>query len=725
MSNVKASTGQVGQTTVVKQQDEEFFVFYLEQDSILTFDKHIQKEIINEINYINDLFDRKKRALEEYAKAKEDLFVCEYKSIVELIDNFVHHTKNNLLELKRKAYLKVQKEFQDVMGFFQDQEVSDTSASIKMSSAGIKEILIVAKYKEDAHGVVRPGFLEKFKSKFKLSLDGDAEQGGKSFIKDGKIDWKKLQSQVASKKGISLKIKGQVPWFDQWIKKISINKVYSKIESSYNKDLGEYASVSFSSEAQFLRAGVNCGGWTYEIDPLKAKLSTKLDASIDFTIAEGKSCVSFITPRNGQQVDYKDIHFGTFRFVFTLTGDAGIGVAASAGLSLDVDLSSDDSAKITGNPGSPDTLLSGEPGAKVDVSKGRGAETAASASFFIGGSIEGNVAGALEWQCPETDDGKALEFKALATAKLGIAASFGIGAEASFGVDFHNGKFVVYCKAALCWGPGSKGSLGFEVDAAQVIHFIKWTYHQVVNSNYKMDLVVISAAALFGVNYMLLACIGIGLKNFAENLYGPIDTWFTKINKEWGDENTRIELMLRLTDNPDITQYMLPEAKGQILWTLMQSEWWASFMIENSFGELKDIRPGSTPRKRALILVFTWVQSKAEFRSIMTHIKPSLESSTIPWEDGYSMLKYFLDINEFNGIFSIFSSDYDGNLEKFYQQLRETTPLGYPPQRNGMEEYLTHNDISPYFKYVYPEKEDDYVYRLMVANNTHQNKNIV
>ncbi len=40
----------------------------------------------------------------------------------------------------------------------------------------------------------------------------------------------------------------------------------------------------------------------------------------------------------------------------------------------------------------------------------------------------------------------------------------GAGGSGVFYITYIQGRFRIYCKAALCWGVGAKGEVGFEVD---------------------------------------------------------------------------------------------------------------------------------------------------------------------------------------------------------------------------------------------------------------------
>jgi len=100
-----------------------------------------------------------------------------------------------------------------------------------------------------------------------------------------------------------------------------------------------------------------------------------------------------------------------------------------------------------------------------------------------------------------------------------------------------------------------------------------------------------------------------------------------------------------------------------------------------------------TERKRAIINIFAWVQSREEYRNVMQRIKPEISGDVITVEEGESELLKFLGRGEKTWL----SSDYPGNLQRFYRQLKPTASKGTPMVRNDMEDYLTQYDVEPRF----------------------------
>ena len=57
--------------------------------------------------------------------------------------------------------------------------------------------------------------------------------------------------------------------------------------------------------------------------------------------------------------------------------------------------------------------------------------------------------------------------------------------EVGFYITYIQGRFRIYCKAALCWGVGAKGEVGFEVDGSSFAAFMKSFMFMLRNVDYQ------------------------------------------------------------------------------------------------------------------------------------------------------------------------------------------------------------------------------------------------
>ena len=61
----------------------------------------------------------------------------------------------------------------------------------------------------------------------------------------------------------------------------------------------------------------------------------------------------------------------------------------------------------------------------------------------------------------------------------------GAGGSGVFYITYIQGRFRIYCKAALCWGVGAKGEVGFEVDGSSFAAFMKSFMFMLRNVDYQ------------------------------------------------------------------------------------------------------------------------------------------------------------------------------------------------------------------------------------------------
>ena len=146
----------------------------------------------------------------------------------------------------------------------------------------------------------------------------------------------------------------------------------------------------------------------------------------------------------------------------------------------------------------------------------------------------------------------------------------------------------------------------------------------------------------------------------------------------------------------------------------------------NNTDSLRDWRLGSNPRKRAIISIFTWGQSKEEFREVMRHIKENIDSPSISWSEGFNQVSRFLGKLEWLPAFTApyIGSDYKGNLKRFYERLHDKHPVGYPVIRNDMEEYLARSELSPSYMYPVLDSRGEFREHMLAQAQAHHNENI-
>lgn len=712
--DASAFTSQSDKISDVVTNNKEFFIIVLEDDSLLTpKDDCSYEKIMNEEAFVFHLFEKRSFCISEYEKAKETYATMLHENKINNESPYLLDSAARYLDAKRQDLYEIDNELKKEISM---QTPASSVSKIATSGNNLKEIILACKDGGTKKTLVRSQVMRNHMRTYKLRTKEDLGKGGKSFIKNNKVDWDELKSQYKLSNA-SVKLKSDMPWVGDWIKNCNKDVVMVKYAAQCNNEidvLGISSGFDFSAEAQFFRAATSLA-WTYENDLRKGKFNTRIDGGVSCTLVEAKSAASFVSPRDGIMLRCGDIYLGIIRISIIVSGSAGAGAAIAGSLFVDIDASG---GKISELPSTVRSIRSTEPGQVKDLSKLPGGKAGLSGSAFLGVSVDASIAGALEWKSPEVIDGKENAFKALATIKPGLSATAGIGAELEYYFDFTDGVFRIFCKAALCIGIGAKGNIGFEVNANQIGNFIICAYHQICSSKgFVYSKRALSAITLLTIN---------GLIDNINDIYDMTSLWYENALQAWEDENNRIKIMKNIIKDPDILKYTVPSAKGLLVHFLMNSSWWANYYYSNNFDEWKDLRKGSTPRKRAIILIFTWVQSKEEFREVMSNVKENALIPDISWEEGFEKVKAFLDEGEwFDFAAPYISSDYDNNLSKFYEHLHEQHPVGYPVIRNDMKEYLARNEISPTFSYPLLHENDFKIKMLAQAKELNDNNNIV
>jgi hypothetical protein len=481
-----------------------------------------------------------------------------------------------------------------------------------------------------------------------------------SFIKDGKIDLPALKEQISTL-AVNLKIwdasKQGFLWpnLQAWAEAI-------------NRTASPDKPFQAGWKVHLLRYFAGCG-LAGQWEPKAGKLVGKFNGKAEFMLAYGELTSGTFLP-NAEGLAWsligpksqKEYVIGCLRFAgeFKLAGAAGASLAGE--LSLGVDYSgllpkargrrrpknaSADQKKVL-----LDTL---------DVGGDLGGEA------FAGVKAGVDLSGALQFRNPEKNS----EFQDLAKIGPKVEGQFGAGAAAHFMVHFEKGKFRMRAKLGLCWGLGAKGELSLEVDAGQIINFLEWLFHALMNVNFEY-LEIISTEAFeraTQLQVMLANEIAQGVKKI-EEIYR--DT-YNNLEKNWQDfadqlerENRRVALMNHVLKNPPELRFCTPEAHGVLLYELTRYGKLTYMDFDNTgwnfetFGE----------RKKAVLCVCQWAQSKRQLENMIQHIGPAGVERKGSFKGNFAGLKRFMEIGPLD-------SDYDDKLQVLYNSLPQEPDRGY------------------------------------------------
>ena len=443
-----------------------------------------------------------------------------------------------------------------------------------------------------------------------------------------------------------------------------------------------------------MRWGYGASGLSGELNPFQGKASIKASGHAELMLAQAKGTIDCYEPPGGYMMAFAGANLGMLRSHTLLSVAGSLGASVAIELNLEAEFTGQ-GARAKGIPGS--SREAGVPGQQIvdmaDPDPVQGTELKA----FIGGELGVALGGQVEWKSPETD-----EFAPFAKIAPALSAQVGAGTQGAFTISYQGGKFRIVAKAGFCFGVGAKGKLTLEVDADLIWGFAQWVAYQLKNINYER-LEFIDDEAFEALSNILVIALQNGreLKDYiydtAQQAQDALVDFWDGLRDEMAAAEARSLLVERININPDVLRYTTPDAKGALLYRLMQVNAFDALEPENRTWDWEDInfwRFGfMTERKRAIINIFAWAQSQAEYCNIMQRIKPKISDGNITVDEGEAALLEFLGRGEKSWL----SSDYPGNLQRFYQQLKPAASKGTPIVRNDMEDYLTQYDVEPKF----------------------------
>lgn len=139
-------------------------------------------------------------------------------------------------------------------------------------------------------------------------------------------------------------------------------------------------------------------------------------------------------------------------------------------------------------------------------------------------------------------------------------------------MTYINSRFRIYCKAALCWGVGAKGSLGFEVDGNSFAAFMKSFLYMLRNVDYQKLEQMMKGDAFRALCAIPLVMAAQGIQAI-DAMYKESSNIIDGLKLDLEDEDSRVKLMESILNNPDQLKYTPPETKGAVIATLIDNNW--------------------------------------------------------------------------------------------------------------------------------------------------------
>lgn len=634
---------------------------------------------------------------------------------------------------------KLKAELKTLTAKVPEGELLDENA--KGTAIGLMELIPLQKTAGFKSTYVRSDKIRSHWRKYKLS-EIDKKSGEASFIKyenkevagvdvngnetkktvrSGKIDAEELTKQL-KEASVNLKFEDELledshVVLTDWAKKMNKGLTWPNENDKPDDESTYHQYVDISAQAQLMRYSQGAG-LSAEFNPLEKKASAKMEGRASFALGEAKASAElFIPDRLGTALLFPAkatagvaggvCNMGAIRYTINavLSGNAGASLGIELGVEADF---SGEMAKGYGIKGRPAKLTPPpSPGQRQvnltlpqpDVKAG------GEIGAFAGVQAGGNVSGALEWFDPHPDAdsdvkheenkpivAKEKKFTAIAKLNLGVTAQAGAGGAAVLYVTYIDSRFRIYCKAALCWGAGAKGSLGFEVDGNSFAAFMKGFMYMLRNVDYQKleDMMQPGSFQSLCAIPIILAAekIQIGAEMF-NHLNSDIRGILGQFNQALDNEDKRVALMNSIIANPDQLKYTPPETKGSIISRLMDVN---ALDIIDQRNQKKDTRKWGVMqlRKTAIMYCFKWVQSKADYNNVMQHMTAIPAEGKGSAEVNEKALLSFLGMTEF-GLMGSYSSQYEQNIHSLYERLPDTVDPDEPfrPIPHGeMKQYI-------------------------------------
>ncbi|MDK7098763.1 hypothetical protein [Klebsiella aerogenes] len=559
----------------------------------------------------------------------------------------------------------------------------------------------------------------KYETKEVTGIDADGNETKKT-VRSGKIDTEELIKQL-KEASASLKFEDELledsnVVLTDWAKKMNKGLTWPKENDKPDDESTYHQYVDISAQAQLMRYSQGAG-LSAEFNPLEKKATAKMEGHSSFALGEAKASTElFIPDRLGMALLFPakasaglagDVcNMGAIRYTINAVLSGNVGASLGIELGVEADFSGE-MAKGYGIKGSPAKLAPPPPPGQRKINLTTplpDVQAGGEIGAFAGVQAGGNISGALEWFDPHPDDDKQIahdsnkkivakekKFTAIAKLSLGVTAQAGAGGSAVFYVTYISSRFRIYCKAALCWGGGAKGALGFEVDGNSFSAFMKSFMYMLRNVDYQKLEQMMEGDAFRSLCAIpiIMAAQGIEAGDaMLKNMFAITQ----RIRTDLDDENKRVDLMNSILSNPDQLKYTPPETKGAIIATLIDSNWadWVDPRNQNNdFFSVNSWKIGPLKRrKQAVFKALKWVQSQADYNNVMQHL------TTLPGERKGDKNLNEQDVIKFLGIGEkslFFYTHYGEKLALLYGNLRTSVdhddPFVHIPDHQ-MDEYL-------------------------------------
>lgn len=466
-------------------------------------------------------------------------------------------------------------------------------------------------------------------------LPGATMPGMKSFLvynaknKKWKLDEKKLRDsfsasgQKLGKQLKEIKLKhaeelfdaGPHEWAPDFIHAVNANTHFASPELP--DDMTEYAYGAkllrcFAGASGNMEGELNTSLDDILKGKLKVKAAVKGKGEAALMLAEGRANFKILLPhRKGfelcflpeikktatgaTQIDMLSLGFFRLSLDLATEGSVGASVLAEGGIELELDSKGVQKAK--GRQVKRDAKSLGKRQMMVN-NLSAGANVGAEVFAFAGAKAGAEVAGAFEWQKPESTT---FSDFAKITPKLEGMAGAGGGAAFDIGYFPDEKKFKAVVKLAGCVGLGVSGKIGAEIGAGHIMEFAWWFRHQVVasvdsNLKYFQEKAFEAFCAMYTLAIVEGKELGTYLGQTAEELMDYLGQWAQANAMAFIAAIRKADVMLRMA---------LANVKGQI-----------NFLLQEIYDSVIELKKDA---RDTLQWLFGSIYQKAEYANVLQH----------------------------------------------------------------------------------------------------------
>lgn len=492
-----------------------------------------------------------------------------------------------------------------------------------------------------------------------------------------KLDAAKMMKQI---KDIKPEIKAEFIKFDDK----HFNGILFDWAKAWNVK-GEYKNdnIDVSAQAQMMRymGGVGAAA-TY--DPSGGKLGFKAEAKAEFSVAEGKAAIAFYAPhRSGWVLHFQSPTSGKIyplgairaKIEGVLAGVAGASVVGE--LSSEIECSAMKIAmKGVTSPGTPPPPINPAAGPQV-TQKTKITPAKVDIGAFAGVKVDVDITGSLQWKHPDkAKDDEPEDFIKIAP---GVSAMLGAAAAFKLEVTYNNGKFIMVVQASLCLGPGARGKIACETNALLIGKFIYWVGYQLYHANYEFLGFISKEAfkALQDIQFLMIQS-GKEAVDFTLKTYDQISEKVMDVLSIMDKTEARDALATSILKNDVKLRHATPETKGMLLYQLTRHD-------KTDWVNRNNYQKGDAyhNRKKAVLRVLQWVQTKREWDNVFQHMHPRGERIN---GSHYLTVERFMQLGY---------DEMDDDLKRIKERLRADPARGYPIAANNSTAYELNSEDQP------------------------------